>query len=171
VKTVIRKLRAEDVRDFRALRLKAMKDVPHAFGATLADEKRTTDKTHLLGFGIGARSDFVLGAFVDGRLAGVAGFRRFGPGNLKHKGAIWGMYVAPEHRGQGIGAALLRDCLERAGKAPGLELIQLAVESGNKSAIGLYRRAGFRRYAVEKGGLKVGGTYYDEDLMQARAKG
>ncbi len=156
-----------DLPAFRTLRLRAVKETPGAFGATVADERKTADKTYLLGFGIGAKNNFLLGGFVNGELAGVVGFRRFALGNLKHKGAIWGMYVAPEHRKRGMGAELLKECLVRAAKKIGLELVQLAVESGNKSAIGLYQRAGFRKYAVEKRGLKVGRKYYDEFWMQA----
>lgn len=167
----IRMLREKHIPAFRALRVRALKEVPHYFGAGLPDEKRTTDKSYGAAFGIGARRNFVLGGFVDGKLAGVIGFRRLGLENLKHKAAIWGMYVAPDHRGQGLGKALLEECLTRAGKQRGLEAIQLAVESGNRAAIGLYRKAGFRKYAVEKRGLKVAGEYYDEDWMQADAPG
>jgi ribosomal protein S18 acetylase RimI-like enzyme len=164
---MIRALRETDLIAFRALRVRALKEHPQHFGASLADERKTSGKIYLLGFGIGAAGHFVLGAFVDGKLSGVVGFRRSTPGHLKHKGTIWGMYVAPGHRGKGIGKALISACLARARKRRGLETVQLAVGRRNAAAIRLYGKAGFRTFAEEKRGLKVGGKYYDELWMRA----
>jgi hypothetical protein len=62
---MIRKLLGKDLIAFRALRVRALKEHPQHFGASLADERKTPGKTYLLGFGIGARGNFVLGKFAE----------------------------------------------------------------------------------------------------------
>jgi GNAT superfamily N-acetyltransferase len=49
--------------------------------------------------------------------------------------------ILPEHRGQGIGSAALRDVIGSAGARP----VRLKVNVTNTRAIGLYERLGFRR--------------------------
>jgi len=44
-----------------------------------------------------------VGSFKDGLLIGMIGFVREQRNKLRHKGNIWGMYVVPEARGEGIG--------------------------------------------------------------------
>ena len=46
-----------------------------------------------------------------------------------------------------------------------LEVIQLAVVSGNDAALRLYNRLGFVQYGVEPNALKQEGRYFDEILM------
>ena len=164
---MIRKLREKDLASYRAIRMAGLKEKPHYFGASIRDEKKNTDKVYLDGFGIGNPTFFVLGKFVRGRLVGVIGFRRFTLENLRHKASLWGMYVAPEFRNQGIGSDLVAAYLERAGKIRGLEAVQLAVESGNRPARNLYGKFRFKRFAVERRGLKVGNRYFDEIWMRA----
>jgi len=54
--------------------------------------------------------------------------------------------VAPEHRGRGIGSALLEVAIDTA-RAGGLHKLSLSVFAHNEAAIGLYRKLGF----VEEG--------------------
>jgi ribosomal protein S18 acetylase RimI-like enzyme len=64
--------------------------------------------------------------------------------------------LLPEHRGHGLGTALLRDLLDEAGRAG--KSLSIHVEKMNP-AMGLYRRLGFVKEADE-------GVY---DLMRWRA--
>ena len=58
--------------------------------------------------------------------------------------------VRPEARGQGVGQALLRECIRRAA-AVGSDAIYLEVRQSNRVAIRLYDREGFRFMGVRKG--------------------
>ena len=167
---MIKKLNPEDIQSYRNLRLEGLTEKPHYFGASVQDERNNTDEVYLDGFGANGSASFVLGKFLGSKLVGVIGFRRFAFGNLRHKASLWGMYVAPEHREKGIGAELVKGCLEIARKVKGLETIQLAVESKNRPAQKLYSRFGFKRFAQEKRALKVKGEYYDEIWMKAELK-
>ena len=108
---------------------------------------------------------FVLGAYDYGNLVGIARFVRETDQKVIHKGNIYGMYVAPEMRGRGVGRAILIDMIDRAKKMEGVEQIHLSVVSSNLSAKKLYESLGFKSYGVEPNALKDNGQYYDEDFM------
>jgi GNAT superfamily N-acetyltransferase len=82
-----------------------------------------------------------LGAFVDGRLVGVASIIRQPPPGEDDPGAwrIRGMATLPDHRGRGLGARLLAGLLEHA-RGNGGRLVWCTARIG---AVSLYRRAGF----------------------------
>lgn len=113
-----------------------------------------------------AEGNFVVGAFDEGgQLVGVAGFYREKHLKLLHKGVVWGMYVAPEARGRGVGRALLSAVIERARSLAGLEQIVLDVVTVNEAARSLYRAQGFQVYALEQRAMKQAGEYYDVEHM------
>lgn len=58
--------------------------------------------------------------------------------------------VHPERRGQGIGRALLSECIRRAARA-GASRIFLEVRAGNEGAQRLYRSMGFAFRGIRKG--------------------
>lgn len=58
-------------------------------------------------------------------------------------GSIQNLGIVPEHRGQGIGSALLKRAMEGFTKA-GLDQAYLEVTAQNEAAIRLYLRLGFR---------------------------
>jgi len=58
--------------------------------------------------------------------------------------------VHPAWRGQGIGRALLSECIRRAARA-GASLIFLEVRAGNEAAERLYRSMGFVFRGIRKG--------------------
>ena len=58
--------------------------------------------------------------------------------------------VLPSRRGEGIGRALLSECIRRAARA-GASLIFLEVRAGNEAAQRLYRSMGFAFRGIRKG--------------------
>ncbi|GEO27969.1 hypothetical protein AAC03nite_37540 [Alicyclobacillus acidoterrestris] len=82
-----------------------------------------------------------------------------------HKGNVYGMYVAPEMRGRGLGKSLMLELINKARDCDGLEQINLTVVSKNEYAKRLYKSVGFEVYGVERNALKYNGQYFDEDLM------
>ena len=158
-------LKESDAQLYQDLRLSALKINPEAFGATYESEVKFTLETVVER--LKPNDDkFVLGAFVDRNLlAGIVTFIRESSPKTAHKGNIYGMFVNPETRGQGVGKSLMLELIKKVKDCHGLEQINLTVVSNNVRAKNLYKSLGFEVYGVEKNALKFNGQYFDEDLM------
>jgi ribosomal protein S18 acetylase RimI-like enzyme len=82
---------------------------------------------------------------------------------MAHKGALVSLYVRPQARGIGVGRRLVEAIIDTARRY--VEVVQLAVVTGNEAALRLYTGLGFVQYGLEKKALKQGDRYYDEILM------
>lgn len=160
---IFRQLIADDAAAFRALRLAGLQEAPTAFGSSYAKERDSTVEDFA---GTIARNHMV-GALIGDRLVGVAGFYRSAGEKVEHRGNIWGVYVEPEARGQGIARGLIERLLEHAKTV--VEQVHLCVVTDNVAAVRLYEGLGFVSYGTEPRALKVDGTFYDELMMVWRA--
>jgi ribosomal protein S18 acetylase RimI-like enzyme len=162
----IRELTASDAEAFRVVRLEGLQLNPEAFGSSYEEQKDRPLSSYAdrLRDSAATPDAFTLGAF-EGGLVGTAGFVRDQGAKMRHKGMIWGVYVAQHARGRGVARALMDESIGRARAMPGLEQIYLTVMSTNEPALRLYRALGFETYGRERRALKIGETYYDEDLM------
>lgn len=158
----IRVLTAADAAEFRAIRLRALRENPEAFGSSYADEveRPLADVATRL---IGSAGSFVLGGALSpgGPLVGTAGCHRESQRKRRHVAMVWGMFVAPEARGHGLGGALLDALIARAETLPDLEQLTLAVLPENAAARQLYVSRGFRSFGIEPRALKDEVRAYD----------
>jgi ribosomal protein S18 acetylase RimI-like enzyme len=160
----IRTLSPQDVEAFRALRLRGLLECPTAFASSYAEEQGDTEA--VLAQRLSPRSDgSVLGAFQGHTLVGMVGIQRERMAKLAHKAFIWGMYVTPETRRRGIGAALMERALQYATAELRVRQVNLGVNTKNTAALALYRKLGFKEYGHERGFLLVDGVLHDEYHM------
>ena len=152
------------------IRLEALENEPLAFGKAVEEHRETTVETIALRFRNASGGSFTLGAFEDGKLAGIATFIRETGLKEKHKGRVFGVYVTSTARRRGIGRALMVAVLEKARQDSSLEQILLAVGTGQNAARQLYRDCGFEVYGTEPNALKVDTRYIDEDHMILRIR-
>ncbi|WP_235024403.1 GNAT family N-acetyltransferase [Caballeronia cordobensis] len=139
---LVRALTPEDAWSFQSLRLSALTLSPASFASTYEDEKnRSLDDVAARIAHTGNQA--VFGAFAEDRLAGIVGVRRDPFPQQRHKAYVWGMYVAPGHRGMGVSRMLLENAIGFAKNMPDVTQVHLAVAAANDVAIRLYRSFGF----------------------------
>lgn len=161
----IRLLTAYDADAYWRLRLEALEKEAQSFGEAAEEHRQTTVESAAERLASKPDESFVLGAFLDGEMVGMAGFYRYQIVKARHRGRIWGVYVRESCRGQGIGRALLKTLLARIKSYQGLEQVSLTVVCGQEAAKNLYLSLGFVVYGVEPCGLKVGDRYFDDEHM------
>jgi RimJ/RimL family protein N-acetyltransferase len=165
---VIRKATADDFDTWWDLRKRALRDHPDAFGSTYEKALATPlaeARDRLVTTSIAGDNALLIAINDDGTLVGTVGIRRETGSKERHRMGIWGVYIAPEARGQGLGLRLTRAAIEHARTIPGVLQIELTVASHNIPAGRVYEQAGFRRYGRHPRGLMLDGTGIDEDLM------
>lgn len=160
----LRLLTPDDAEAWWHLRLEALQNDPASFADSAEEHLTTTSDSARERLSNHPETDFVLGAFADGKLTAVAGFYRHAHLKEHHKGTIWGVYVQLASRGKGIARALMQEIIGRARAINGLEQI-LIVASAHLPARKLYERLGFQSYGIEPRSLKIGTQYVNDVLM------
>lgn len=126
----------------RDVRLRALADSPDAFSTTLGEASALTDdelRRRAAGGGI------ALVAVVEDVGVGMGG--AFAPPD-RSTVYVWGMWVDPSARGQGLGSRLLDElvawCRDPDHAGPTYDEVRLHVTEGNGGARRLYVNRGFR---------------------------
>jgi RimJ/RimL family protein N-acetyltransferase len=157
----IRILTPDDAEIFNELRLRALTEFPAAFGMSV-EEMPTVEvmRTRLAGENL-----WIFGAFDGDQLVGMIGLHRFELKKMQHKAEIWGMFVAPEQQGLGLGKVLLEVAIDQARNTHGIEQLLLTVAGYNQNAKYLYASLGFEAWGFEPRAVKLEGEYYDDVQM------
>lgn len=159
---LIRPLEPSDAQTFRDLRLEALATCPEAFGSSYEEEAPLpleTIRSRIPPSGPNA----IFGAFAGERLVGLAGFAIYDRLKASHKGLMWGVYVQADWRGHGLGKRLVQHVIEHASQH--VIMLEAAVGLTNESARRTYHALGFKPYGIERKALRVGGIFYDEELL------
>lgn len=153
------KLPVDKWKDYKQLRLEALKKEPTSFAASIDDIKIQPDiywKVRL-----NSKDSVLYFAQVDGQLVGVAGYRRDLGQKVKHKASIFGVYVQEKFRGGGIALKLLEKILEDLKSNKEIIKIDLDVNTKNTAAISLYKKLGFKIVGTYYKELKIGDDFID----------
>jgi RimJ/RimL family protein N-acetyltransferase len=159
----IRPLATSDAAAFRRIRLQAISDSPSAVWPTYEEEaRRTVEETE-------ARirktdTQVVFGAFIDAELVGVAGLRREPLEQVRHKAVLWGVFISPDRRREGLARKLFASVLSFA-RDEGVLQIQLCVNAENDRARRFYLSLGFKAFGLEPRAMRIGDKYFDEKHM------
>jgi len=162
----IRPLTANDVEPYKTLRLLAISDSPSAVWPT-ADEEAQRTPAEIRARIVQTPTQIVFGAFSGPRLIGIAGLRRESLIQVAHKANLWGVFVHPAFRKDGVARQLFSRIREYA-EETGVLQIHLCVNAENVRAKNLYLSIGFATYGLEHRAMRVDGRYYDEEHMWLR---
>jgi ribosomal protein S18 acetylase RimI-like enzyme len=128
---------------FKAVRLRALEDAPHAFSSTYARESQFAD-SEWLARAAGMNGERGAGFLaMDGEHAcGLVG--SFLDQNDPTRAHLVSMWTAPTHRQQGVGRRLVEEVFKWA-HARKVRTLLLMVTSSNESAMRFYERLEFAR--------------------------
>lgn len=164
-----RLLEEKDFSSFIKIREEAFRNEPEAFGSDYIAFSSSShlSKEHFFNQVLNYPFSFVLGAFTteDNKLVGIAGCTCHSSIKRRHKGILWGMYVNPLHRNQGIARHLTSLVLQTAKNDTRCEQLLITVSPPGSLAHNFYEKVGFIPYGVEYQALKINSEYVDEILM------
>ncbi|MCW1968286.1 MAG: GNAT family N-acetyltransferase [Anaerolineae bacterium] len=141
----IRPIAPHEWQRYKALRLRALADAPDAFGTVFADAIQQRDDFWIARVSArqAAAKQLPLLAETDGQAVGLAwGHIADADPSCAHIFQVW---VAPSHRGLGVGQQLIMRISDWANSHQA-EYLDLSVTCGDTPAVRLYRRLGFEPY-------------------------
>ena len=95
-------------------------------------------------------------AEIDGEIVGWASLSPFHPRSAYRRTVENSIYVRHDRQRQGIGAALLTDCIERA-RSLGHHTIIAGIDLEQAASVSIHQRAGFEQVAhLKQVGFKLG---------------
>lgn len=165
--TTIRALIPNDVDAYVALRVEMLQESPLSFGASFETDV-ACDVDGMRKRLEAPEPSRVWGAFSDktGELVGVVGGGKQGPHHKRtHVYSVWGMYVTPSARGNGLGRALMQELIAYSRGLDGVISIYLSVSATAPAAEHLYTSLGFKVWGREPRSLQYQGEFYDEIYM------
>lgn len=145
----VRPMAAHDGPAYRDARLRSLADSPDAFCSTLAAEEARAPEAWAarLAAALVSGQDCPLIAESGGEPVGLLWAKA--DANDPAIVNLFQMWVAPDSRGRGVAAALLRQAVDWA-QSRGALLVQLDVTCGDTSAVRLYTREGFQLYGAPR---------------------
>lgn len=156
----VRRIVDQDRDRYRALRLRALRSDPMAFGSTWSresaySESLWTERTHQAA----TSSDVAtwLAEIPRGDLVGMTGVFWETSSYV-----VWGMWVDPRYRGTGIGGRLLDEALRWTALARPKAVVRLSVNPTQEAAVRLYLKRGFRRTGTVEPLAHAPGTIIEE---------
>jgi ribosomal protein S18 acetylase RimI-like enzyme len=153
----VRKLGIEEWETVKALRLRALKDEPIAFGMSHQEAVAKSDtywqeKT--------TEWDWYL-AEDAGKSVGIIAIEYATLEKEKHCADLYSFYVIPECRRSGVGRLLLETVLIEIGANPIIVRVGLWVTATQTEAIALYQKFGFEPEGFRKKDEQINGVFYD----------
>jgi len=157
----VRTLTAQDIAALRCLRRAAILAHPFAFGASV-EEDAAVNAEFIAASLADPNQSAVYGAFIDHKLVGIVGVFRHSGQKTRHRAQLWGVYVSPTARGQGIARSLMEAALAHVRQWSGVLQVHLAVSELAQDARALYHSFGFRVWGLEPRALQWEGRFSNE---------
>ncbi len=174
------RLSSSDAARYARLRLRMLLDAPWAFGASPENDKGL-DIAHLeKALADDAYAIFAMelpplsgaaaphGEHEKPDLIAAAGIMRQVSPKFRHRASIWGVFVEPDYRRNGLGRAVVAAAIDLARTWPGVDYVDLGASVGAPEAKRLYESLGFVAWGREPEATEIDGRRYDETHMTLR---
>jgi ribosomal protein S18 acetylase RimI-like enzyme len=165
-KIEIVKLTSSDWQEYRAIRLRSLKEDPQAFGANYQSNFEYPEeewKRRLENASKGEKN-WLLFAKEGDKFVGMIG--AFLEDGATDTATIVSVYVPIEERGKGVSNKLMDGILKELSQKDFLKKVKLAVNKDQKSAVSLYKKFEFEEIGVQY--FKMGNGELADELMMER---
>ncbi len=133
------------------------------------DEPQTADEKEMkwLDTHLADPGKLAIVAEVNGRVVGMLAFANGPRRRIAHTGEF-GMTIASEWRGKGVGTALLTTLVQWAAMHATIEKLSLKVHATNVRARGLYRKLGFEQEGYFRRDLRYGPDQFVDTVFMSK---
>ena len=167
--TAVLRLIPPDAERYVRLRRRMLLDSPWAYSASPEDDfALDLDRVRALFADERAATFAIEAPGLPADLVATASIRRETRAKFSHRALVWGVFVAPEHRGRGWGRAAVTAALDVARAWAGVDYVDLAVSENAPAAQRLYESLGFKAWGREPESTELEGRRYDEIYMTLR---
>ncbi len=157
---MIKKLGKNDWREWREIRLEALKKSPDSFLSSFEEEDKTPDNMWVEQL----ENSLKFGYFINDEIVGCSGLLIEKAAKISHTATLFGMYVKDGVRGSGVGLALVNFVKDYA-KKNHVKHLYLGCNAQNLGAVKLYKKCGFKVYGTRPDYTKIGSKFYDDLIM------
>jgi ribosomal protein S18 acetylase RimI-like enzyme len=139
----------------------ALKTEPSAFGSSYEEETNFSE-----GEWRRRTANAIFAISDNDRIVGTLTYIFNERVKTKHIAQIFGVYVVPDFRGQGVGRMMLEKAVELIRENRNAAKVRLTVNAKQVVAVTLYKSMGFAVVGELKKELRIGEEFYDELIME-----
>jgi len=151
-------------REYRDIRLEALKSEPLSFGRSYSEAVNIPAKEWKRNLNDGR--GYFLFAEEKGKLIGLARLNFNSLKKGKHRAGITEVFVKKEFRGRKVGFELITGAIKQIKKRRDMKRIDIGVLESAPKAFLLYKQIGFKEIGKQHKELKFKNKYYDLILME-----
>ncbi|MCX7997022.1 MAG: GNAT family N-acetyltransferase [Patescibacteria group bacterium] len=154
--------------EYRDLWLEALRETPEAFAADYDTQAKVPDEIwrERLEEVLRETTAVMVFAQVDNQLVGMIGAYYEENPKFSHIATIWGVYVKPEFRKQGIATDLANELIEKIKRNPAIKKIKNYSVTTGQMAVTVYKNHGFEIVGISKEELKTAEGFKDVYIME-----
>ena len=157
---MIKQLNKNDWREWKEIRLEALKKSPDSFVSSFEEEDKTPDNM----WAEQLENSIKFGYFINNEIVGCSGLLIEKATKISHTGSLFGMYVKDGVRGSGVGFDLV-NFVKNYAKENHIKHLYLGCNAENLGAVKLYKKCGFKIYGTRPDYTKIDNKFYDDLTM------
>jgi len=154
----------EQWKDYREIRLRALKTDPTAFGESYEREITKSEQETRQKLSNPDYKTYIVR--IGNKVAAMAVSSLEKPQHVEHLAKLHSIFTDPDFRKQGIGSKLLGQVLKDLHQNLITSRVILSVNNEQEVAKEMYKKLGFVQYGLGTKEMKVDGKYYDMAEME-----